>query len=238
MKRVVLFIVVLSLSVLVYNSKAENTPKPLYSTITTSFVLSKTIKCDEVKARFRVYAEGDNYNMALQRLTKINNDFMRFLKKEFGSKDVKTTNAYGFGKTAMIYVSIHTKKINKIPSVLSYIANKNFQYKTGIKPLYIEFGVSNQLKQDVKNTLFLEALKRANAKLTVVNSILSNGYVIGSLDIGENAEYPTFYERNTVRTLYKSAAKPSNQAENRIQTSPGSITIKIKVGLKMVKKID
>ncbi len=80
-------------------------------------------------------------------------------------------------------------------------------------------------------------MKVSNAKLAVVNSVLSNGYKIGSLDIGENTEYPILYERNTFRTLYKSASV-SPGGEEKIQTSPGSVTIKVKVRLKLIKKID
>lgn len=233
----ILFVVVFSFFMSLGYSNAQEAKSPVYSFVSTSFVLTKTIKCDEVKAKFEVYAEGDTYSMALKRLTNINNNFVNFLRKTFSPKEVQTSNAYGYSKTAMIYVSVKSKKTDKISSVLSYIADKTFQYKTGIKPLYIRFIVSNKLKREVKNALFLEALRIANAKLTVVNSVLSNGYKIGSIDIGENTQYPVLYERNTFRTLYKGAPASSNGQE-KIQTSPGSLTVKVNVRLKLIKKID
>ncbi len=239
MKRVqVLLFAVLLLFIGSNRSNAETGNPVVFSKISTAFVLSKTVKCDEVKAQFKVYAEGDNYKMALQRLTEINNDFLNFLKKTFGLKEVKTSSAYGYSKTAVMYVTLHTRRIDKIPFVLGYIAGKNFQYKTGIKPAYIRFGLSEELKQKIKNAMFLKALKMANEKLTVVNSILSNGYKIGSLSIGENSAYPVLYGRSQTEAFYKSFSKSSGGADNNIQTSPGSVTIKVKVTLEMIKKID
>ncbi len=232
-----LFVVVFSFFIGLGYANAQGVKNPVYSSVSTSFVLTKTIKCDEVRAKFEVYAEGDTYSMALKRLAKINNDFVKFLRKTFNPKEVQTSNAYGYSKTAVLYVSVKSKKTGKISNVLSYIANKTFQYKTGIKTVYIRFVVSNKLKSEVKNSLFLEALKIANAKLAVVNSVLSNGYKIGLLDIGENTEYPILYERNTFRTLYK-GAPASSSGQDKIQTSPGSVTVKVKVRLKLIKKID
>ena len=236
MKKSVLIAVFLFLSVLVYNSNAACVNKPLYSTVSTSFVISKTVKCDKVEARFLIYAEGDNYAMALKRLSKMNNDFLKLLRKLFPNENIKTSGSYGYSNEASLNISIDTKKIGKIPDVLRYIANNNFQYKTGIKPVYIKFGVSSQLKKSTYNDLFKEALDTAKVKLKIVNDEFSGGYEISNLDVGYNAGYPVLYAENRLVSMYKGASKSIGAGPN-IQTSPGSIKIDIRAKVDMIKKL-
>ncbi len=209
----------------------------IYSQISTSFMLSKTVKCDELQAKFEVYAEGDNYSMALKRVTEINNRFLTFLKKTLSANDIKESTTYGYSKKAIMYVYIRSKKIYALQSILKYITNNNFQYKTAIKPIYIQFTVSKKLKNKVKNQLFMEALNKAISKLTMVNSILSSNYEIGSLDIETNDQNFNPLKRNAFKTFYKSHSG-IEQTHNDIQIAPGTITINVIVKLKMIKKLN
>ncbi|GMT43561.1 MAG: hypothetical protein IEMM0003_0380 [bacterium] len=234
MKTKRLFVSLAVLLIFANSAAAKDIAQNRYSTISTSFYLSKTVNSDKVKADFKVYAEGDNYNMALRRLTKINNNFLFFLKKLFPKQDIKTRNAYEYSKTAVIFVSIDSKKIDKITSVLKYIANKDFQYKTGIKPINIRFIVSDRLKQAVKAVLFKKALNKAKMKLIVVNKILGGGYLISNLQVGFSPVYPVSYAlANSAKTLYRAGSTRSNNQNMRL--SPGTAKIKVNIELQMSK---
>ncbi|NOZ83359.1 MAG: SIMPL domain-containing protein [Epsilonproteobacteria bacterium] len=236
MKIEKLFVSLTVLLIFANSAAAKDIAENRYSIISTSFYLSKTVDSDKVKADFKVYAEGDNYNMALRRLTKINNNFLFFLKNLFPKQDIQTKDAYGYSKTAVVFVSIDSKKINKIASVLRYIANKNFQYKTGIKPINIRFIVSDRLKQAVKAVLFKKALNKAKMKLIVVNKILGGGYLISNLQIRFNPMYPVSYTMaNSAKTLYRAGLARSNN--QNMQLSPGTAKIKVNVELQMSRKM-
>ncbi len=231
-----LFVSLAILLIFANSATAKDIVKNRYSTISTSFYLSETVNSDKVKADFKVYAEGDNYNMALRRLTKINNNFLLFLKKLFSKQDIQTRNAYGYSKTAVIFVSIDSKKIDKIASVLRYIANKNFQYKTGIKPINIRFVVSDRLKQTVKAVLFKKALNKAKTKLLVVNKILGGGYLISNLQVRFTPMYPVSYAlADSAKTVYRARSNRSNN--QNMQLSPGTAKIKVNIELQMSKRM-
>lgn len=231
-KRIV-YTVFIMLFLMAGYSKANNLDKTVYSTVLLPITISKIVKCDRVKARFEVYAEGDSYNMALKRLKKVNNDFISFLKKQFTDNEIQTKNIYGYSKNAAIYVSIDTNKIKRIQSALRYILNRNFEYKTGIKPIDLNLYISNELEQKIEDTLFRQLLKISKEKLKETNTILGDGYAIKDIDINFNAYNPIVYRNNL--TLYKSSSVGSKGA---INISQGSKKIKLNAKVKMIKQIN
>ncbi len=211
-----------------FGSFAKDT-KNLYSKVSTTFTVSKSINCDEAVAKFVVYAEGDNYSLALERLSKINNAFILFLEKEFSKQEVKTTNSYNYSKTAKMYIEIRTKKIKKISDVLDYIAKKQFLYKAGIKPVYVNFDLSEKLKNRIKQNLFRAALIEAKKRLSIVNKTLSEGYKISK--ISSYSQYQNIYAQN--REMAFSLTKSKSLQSIRI--TPGNIIVKSNVSVEFIK---
>ena len=230
--KVLMFIWVIALIPFVSYAQDKNV---LYSKISTSFTISKIVDCNELKAQFAVYAEGDNYSMAIKRVSKINNGFAVFLKKLFPKQDIQTVNSYGYSKTATIYISIHTKKINKISKVLSYIAKKNFPYKSGIKPVYIRFGLSDKLKAQIKDELFKDALIQAKNRLSVINKTLSSNYEISNISV--DTQYPVYYAQNRAMVFGVKNRRSIKTDSAAVQTLPGSISIKSSVRLEFAKRL-
>ena len=229
-KRIVYTVFVMFFFIVGY-SKADNLDKAVYSTVSLPITLFETVKCDRVKAQFEVYAEGDSYSMALKRLKNVSNSFMEFLKKHFSENEIQTRNIYGYSKNALVSVSIDTDKIKKMQSVIQYILNRNFEYKTGIKPTGLNLYISNELKQKTEDALFRQLLKISKEKLKETNIILGGGYTVKDININFNAYSPAVY-RNSL-TLYKSASIVSKSG---INISQGSKKIKLSAKLKMIKK--
>lgn len=201
-----------------------NAAEPLISKVSTSFALSQRVKCDRVNARFELFAQGDNYSMALERLSKLNNNFMNFLKTIFPKNDVKTSNVYGYGTTVSSYVSIDSERINAVGKVLNYIAGKKFPYKTGIKPVYVRFGISNKLKQRVNDELFRRSLRMVKERLNTVNSEISKGYVIGNLNVRFGSQYRIMPLSKGITT-------------STFTTSAGEMKINANVDLDLIKRL-
>jgi len=205
--------------------------------VSTQYLLSKTIRSDRVIANFRVFANGDNYNNALQRVTAINNGFVKFVKKLFGKSDVKTTGQYGYSKTAAFVVSIDSSKIDSIHRVLRYIAGNRFPYKTGITTISIRFAVSDKLKRSVRSMLFKESIIIAKGKLAIINKMLGGGYTISKLHVGYGApQYTRRYEMYTPENNIK-AMSAGSRISSTPQLAAGSVRIKANVELEMGKEI-
>jgi predicted secreted protein len=227
----ILFIV---FQILAYNAIAKDSKTKPLSIVTTSTTISKTVKCNKALAKFELYAEGDNYSMALERLKKINNNFLKFIKERFTQKEIQTSSIQGYSKNASIYVTVDTGKIGKIQDIFQYILNTKFEYKTGIKPINLNLYISNELQRKIENMLFKNALETAKAKLKTTNEILG-GYFIKNIYTRFNSTNPIEYDRNNglMRTYYQKSQRKSN-----INIASGSKTIKININLSLAKKMD
>ncbi len=191
-----------------------------WSNISTTYQLSKQMPNNRVLASFEVFAAGDTYAMALQRATKINNNFLSFLKKIFNPKNIKTHSSYNQSDKASIAISIDSSRINNISKVLQYIASRHFAYKTGIKPDSIKFTVSEQRKQAMQSELLRIAIIQAKQKLKMINSLLGGGYTIRSLTVRyqSNRIYPRYIRMD--KTLLGVSA--SSRQQSPIYIASGS----------------
>ncbi len=199
------------------------------SNISTTYQLSKQVPNNRVLASFEVFAAGDTYAMALQRATKINNNFLHFLKKIFNPKNIKTHSSYNQSDKASIAIFIDSSRINNISKVLQYIASRHFAYKTGIKPDSIKFTVSEQRKQAMQSELLRIAIIQAKQKLKMINSLLGGGYTIRSLTVR--------YQSNRIYPRYIRMGKTSSRQQSPIYIASGSNIIKAIVMLTASKKI-
>ncbi len=237
MKRLIfsVFLILLSMAFMVPSLFAsDNASKPIYSIISTSFTLTKQVKCDRLKAAFLIYAEGDNYSMALRRLQSINNKFLKFLKGIFPAKDIQTNSSFQYSNRASLIVKLDTGKVEGLKRVLGFIAEQSFPYKTGIRTEYIRYTLSDKLREEIKGDLFKEALKKAKAKLLTVNEILGGGYEVKKLTIGSPSLYR--FNRSFGALMTKSMAAPKTSSSS-LEVSPGSVRIDLSVNLELIRKI-
>ncbi len=209
-------------------------PKPVYSTVKTSFKLTRNVKCDGVKALFVVYAEGDNYSMALKRLKSLNNRFVKFLNTLFSAKDIQTVSPFQYSNRASLSITLNTGNISGISKVLGYISAQNFPYKSGIRVEFIRYVVSDELRSRVKGELFKEALNKARERLLTINEILGGGYEIKTLSIGEPAIRML---GKPFDLMFRKAPLSKGASKSGIETSPGSVKITTQVEMEAIRRI-
>ncbi len=230
MKRLLMLcMAVFFIIIQVSNAKDLNTS--LYSRISVSFKLNKIVKCDKLKARFEVYAEGDNYEMALKRLKKLNNNFLNFLRKHFANGEIQTSALSNYSKQAILYLTVDTNKPKKIQNVLDYIGHSSFEYKTGIRVVLLKPYISNKLKLKMENIIFKNAIVATKEKLKTVNALLNKGYKIKNIRINFAKNCQT-YRENSQAVFYKS------QGRQNINLSTGSKVIRAYITADFIKSIN
>ncbi len=197
-----------------------------YSTVEFSFSLEKQVVPDIVIASFEVFAEGDNYNMALSRMKKIYNDFFNFLKTIFSEEEIKTQPEYSYSNTAKMLILVKTKEKEKVEKAIGYILSKNFPYKSGITISDIRFSVSKSKQKRVKTQLFKEALKEAREKQKIVNSMLDGSYKISYLKLN--------WSREKIRPYTREIMAMTKEIETEgLKISSGIQKIKLDVHLEL-----
>ncbi len=235
MKRgLILFFVFVFLFSFSFIASADDNKHRLLSIVKLPLELSKFVECDRISASFKIYAQGDNYNMALKRLQKINNDFLVFLKKRFDKNEIKTGAIGGYSNNATVYVSVDTDKIKKIQGVLSYILNKKFEYKTGIKPLNLRPYISNKLRYKVENNLYVEALNIAKQKLKRLNIVFGGGYFMKNMNMSYNGFVLDYAAKNTASGVYLSKSMPRYKKQG-LEISSGRKTVRLNAKLEFAK---
>ncbi len=205
-----------------------------YSTVELSFSLEKEIIPDVVVAKFEVYAEGDNYNMALSRMQGIYKDFMGFLKELFPEKEIKTEVGYSYSNTAKMIVIIRTKDKEKVEKAIGYVLSKKFSYKTGINIADIKFIVSKERLSSLKEEIFKDALKEAKRKQKVINEILNSSYKIYYLKLNWEAER-VFVERGY--PMARPLAFEKGKTQPRLELSKGGKKVRLEVLLTLRQEL-
>ncbi len=205
-----------------------------YSVVELSFSIEREIVPDVVVAKFEVYAEGDNYNMALSRMQGVYKDFVGFLKNLFSEKEIKTEVGYSYSNTAKMIVVVKTKDKEKIERAISYVLSKKFPYKTGINIADTKFIVSKEKLSSLKEEIFKEALKEAKKKQKVINEILNSSYKIYFLKLNWEAER-VFVEREYPIT--RPLALEKEKTLPRLELSKGSKKVKLEVLLTLRQEL-
>ncbi|WP_025270225.1 SIMPL domain-containing protein [Hippea sp. KM1] len=204
-----------------------------YSVISTNFKISKSVECDRLIAGFSVWAEADNYAMALGRLKPINKDFMRFLSSLLPKSDIKTNNSYSYSKRATVVIKIDTSKMSVLSKILNYLSEKNFPYKTGIEVDYVSYAVSYNKQARLKQEIFKEALLKAKELLKTINSIMNQKYYLGNLSVNYNFGSPVML----ARSFMKAPAKNGDFSGGGFNTSSGKRVIKVNVRFEAISPL-